>query len=125
MHGTKQRLAIVGCGAVADYHLLPSLRRIGWLPTVLVDRSAERPGVVARRMGRRGKNVIAARDWESVADEFDAAIVAVPHALHGPLGEALLRGGKHVFMEKPLATSGAECRAMIDAAQASRVTLSV
>jgi hypothetical protein len=29
------RLAIIGCGAVVDYHLLPALKRQGWLPSVL------------------------------------------------------------------------------------------
>ena len=122
---TKPRLAIVGCGAVVDYHLLPSLRRIGWSPSVLVDRTPDRLQVAARKMGSKGKSVATASDWTSVVDAFDAAIVAVPHALHGPLGTALLNAGKHVFMEKPLATSGDECRAMIAAARSNGVTLSV
>jgi len=119
------RLAVIGCGAVVDYHLLPALRRIGWLPTVLVDTVPARLDVVARRMGGKGRAVLKASDWQSVADQFDAAVVAVPHALHGPVGLSLLKAKKHLFMEKPLAIRSDECAAMIQTAEANRLTLSV
>jgi predicted dehydrogenase/nucleoside-diphosphate-sugar epimerase len=119
------RLAIIGCGAVVDYHQIPSLRRIGWLPKVLVDVSDARLDLVAGNLGGHGKNVIKAKDWTTVAGEFDAAIIAAPHAFHGTLGRDLARAGKHVFLEKPLALTSAECDAVIDAAQASGVILRV
>ncbi len=122
---TKPRLAIIGCGAVVDYHQIPSLRRLGWLPGVLVDPSPARTELVARNMGSAGRGVVKAADWTTVAQQFDAAIVAAPHAFHGSLGIALARAGKHVFMEKPLATSTADCEAMIAAAEASGTALRV
>lgn len=36
---SKPRLAIIGCGSVVAHHLLPALMRIGWHPSVLVDRN--------------------------------------------------------------------------------------
>jgi predicted dehydrogenase len=60
-----------------------------------------------------------------VAGEFDAAIVALPHALHGSIGTVLLKSGKHVFMEKPLAITAHQCRAMTTAARMAGITLSV
>jgi predicted dehydrogenase/nucleoside-diphosphate-sugar epimerase len=119
------RLAIVGCGAVVAYHLLPALKRIGWLPRVLVDPAPERLKIVARRMGGAGKGAVKASDWRPVANEFDAALIAAPHALHGPLGLAMLEAGKHVFMEKPLGTTSGECRALTEKARASGLALSV
>lgn len=119
------RLAIIGCGAVVDHHLVPALKRVGWLPSVLIDTSPERISVVARRMGSKGKSVKTGSDWRAMLDDFDAAIIAVPHTLHAPIGAALLEAGKHVFMEKPLATTNAECQSMIAAADAKGVTLSV
>ncbi|MCC7046251.1 MAG: NAD-dependent epimerase/dehydratase family protein [Alphaproteobacteria bacterium] len=122
---TTPRLAIIGCGALVDHHLSLALRRIGWLPRVLVDTSPQRIDVVARKFGSRCKGAIKAPEWQSVAGEFDAAIVAVPPSLHGKIGASLAEAGKHVFMEKPLATTADQCWTMIAAAERSKVTLSV
>ncbi|TCR62608.1 NAD-dependent epimerase/dehydratase family protein [Bosea sp. BK604] len=119
------RLAIIGCGAVVDYHILPSLRRIGWCPDVLVDRSPERIALAAGKLGSKGRSIVKAADWREVADSFDAAIVAVPHVLHGPIGLDLLAAGKHLFMEKPLAVTTAECEAMIATANDGGLSLRV
>jgi predicted dehydrogenase len=119
------RLAIIGCGAVVAHHLLPSLKRIGWLPRVLADPTPERLKIVAGLMGGARKGAIKTADWKSVVGEFDAAIVAAPHALHGPMGLALLDAGKHVFMEKPLATTTVDCRALVDKLTATGLALSV
>jgi nucleoside-diphosphate-sugar epimerase/predicted dehydrogenase len=119
------RLAIIGCGAVVEYRLIDALRRIGWTPSVLVDICSRRLDCVASKIGRKGASVLKAVDWRSVAGEFDVAIVSLPNFLHGSTGLALLDAGKHVFMEKPLALSSAECQAMISAADKARVTLSV
>ncbi|RDJ24079.1 NAD-dependent epimerase/dehydratase family protein [Bosea caraganae] len=119
------RLAIIGCGAVVDHHILPSLRRIGWLPSVLVDRSPERIALAAGKLGGKGRTIAKASDWREVADQFDAAIVAVPHVLHGPIGLDLLASGKHLFMEKPLAVSTEQGGAMIAAAEAGGLSLRV
>lgn len=119
------RLAIIGCGAVVDYHLLPALKRQGWLPSVLIDTSPAGIKAVARKMGAKGKTVLTGSDWRAMVNEFDAAVVAVPHTLHAPIGLGLIEAGKHVFMEKPLATKVADCNRMIAAADAKGVILSV
>ena len=66
-------------------------------------------------------------DWEGLAadPDVDAAIVATPNALHAPQSIALLRNGKHVLVEKPMALSVAECDAMIEAAETSGARLMV
>ncbi len=66
-------------------------------------------------------------DWEALAadPEVDAAVVATPNALHAPQAIALLRNGKHVIVEKPMATTVAECEAMIAAARESGASLMV
>lgn len=120
-----ERLAIIGCGAVVDHHLAPSLRRLGWTPSVLVDRSPERATLVAGKFGGQGRSIVTAQDWHAVADRFDAAIVAVPHILHGPIGIELLQAGKHLFMEKPLAVTSAQCEAAVAAAEERGLALRV
>jgi len=100
------------------------LRRIGWLPQVLVDPSRKNLETTAKLVGKRTVQTLAG-DWTEAINAFDAAIVAAPHAYHGPLGTALAKAGKHVFMEKPLATSTAECRVIVEAAKQSGTILSV
>lgn len=119
----KPRLAIIGCGAVVETHLLPALRRAGWNPSVLIDPSEERRNVLEKRAGKG--TLVKATAWEDVADRFDAALVAAPHAFHGALGLGLAQAGKHIFMEKPLATTKEEAIATIAAAERMGVTLSV
>jgi predicted dehydrogenase len=66
-------------------------------------------------------------DWEALArdPEVDAAVVSTPNALHANQSIALLEAGKHVLVEKPMATSVAECDAMIEAAARGRASLMV
>ncbi len=115
MNSSGTRLAIIGCGFLARTRLLPALRRIGWLPDVLIDPASQRAEALSRDLGTPG-GVVTAPDWSAVADRFDAAVVAVPNAWHGPVGTALAAAGKHLLLEPPLAAQGAACRAVMDAA---------
>jgi predicted dehydrogenase len=57
--------------------------------------------------------------------ELDAVYIATPNAMHAPLALRALATGKHVIVEKPMATSAAEVRAMIDQAERSERQLCV
>jgi predicted dehydrogenase/nucleoside-diphosphate-sugar epimerase len=119
------RLAIIGCGAVVEHHLLPALLRLGWKPRVLVDRSLDRASRLAKRVGSGARAPVTATEWEPNVGQFDAALIATPHALHGPIGLALLPLGVHVFMEKPLATTPSECRQLVAASRDAGAVLAV
>jgi predicted dehydrogenase len=54
---------------------------------------------------------------EVLADpELDAVHICTPNALHFPMAMEALAAGKHVLCEKPLTTSTADARALVDAA---------
>lgn len=55
----------------------------------------------------------------------DVVYVATPHELHAPHALLAARNGKHILVEKPMALSLDECRAMIDAARSNGVQLLV
>lgn len=55
----------------------------------------------------------------------DAVVVATPPASHVELGLQAIRAGKHVLIEKPLATTAAGAQTLIDAARDAGVTLMV
>jgi predicted dehydrogenase len=57
--------------------------------------------------------------------DIDAVVVATPHSAHLPETLAAAAAGKHVFLEKPMGLSAAEGRAMIDAADAAGIKLTV
>jgi predicted dehydrogenase len=57
-------------------------------------------------------------DWRDLAadERIDLVDVATPNHLHAEVARAMLRAGKHVACEKPLAGTLAQARAMRDAA---------
>jgi predicted dehydrogenase len=61
---------------------------------------------------------------EIVADpSIDAVALATPVSTHYPLALAALEAGKHVFIEKPLAASSDEARALQEAAEERELVL--
>ena len=57
--------------------------------------------------------------------DVDAVIVTTPHHVHVRDALASIAAGRHVLVEKPLATSVSDCDRMIDAARSRSVTLAV
>lgn len=50
-------------------------------------------------------------------DDIDVVDVAVPTYLHAEIAQAVLDAGKHVFLEKPMASTLAECRELNELAE--------
>lgn len=70
-----------------------------------------------------GRVYSAAEDLFADAD-VEAVYIASPHGLHAAQAIAALSAGKHVLVEKPMATSIADSRAMVEAAErAGRVLI--
>ena len=64
------------------------------------------------------------RDYRKLLDrqkDFDAVIVATPDHTHGVIGMAMVKAGKHMYMQKPLAHSLFEVRQLTEAAREHRV----
>jgi predicted dehydrogenase len=57
--------------------------------------------------------------------DIGAVIITSPQSAHCEQTQAAARHGKHVLVEKPMATSTAECRQMVDVCDANGVALSV
>jgi predicted dehydrogenase len=123
MSSDKQlRLAIVGCGAVAQKgHLPASCAMDNARVTVLVDTNQIRCHELAQGFGIEHTSDTV----DKCLNLFDAAIVALPHVLHAAITIKLLNNGKSVLVEKPMAVSVKECHAMIAAASESRAVLGV
>ena len=55
----------------------------------------------------------------------DVVYIAVPHFLHAPLAIQAMEAGKHVLVEKPMATTVEDCDRMMAAAEANGVALTL
>ncbi len=104
------RIGLIGCGGMGQAHRSAFQKLQGRARfAAAVDLDLARAQATADRM--RCDTV--ATDFRHVLDDIDAAILAVPHHLHHPIGMDLLRRGKHLLMEKPLANSEEECLELI------------
>jgi predicted dehydrogenase len=117
------RIAVVGCGAIAETYHLPALARHATLMNrvVLVDPDVSR----ARALAERFSAADVADNHEAVLERIDAAIIAAPPSLHHRIAMPLLARGIHVLCEKPLAESSGEAIAMIVEAERSGAHLCV
>ena len=57
--------------------------------------------------------------------EVEAVVITSPHTAHRPQAEAAAAAGKHVYIEKPMSVSVADCDAIIAACDAAGVKLTV
>ena len=101
-----------GCGWIQDFHARGVLAHGDELVAVANHREES-----ARVFADRYAIPDVTTDWEVLAADpaVDAGIVTTPNALHAPQTIALLRNGKHVMVEKPMATSVAGCDEMVRA----------
>ena len=58
-------------------------------------------------------------------DDIEAVIIATPHSTHLPLTRSAAAAGRHVYIEKPMAVTLADCDAMIKACREAGVLLNV
>src|SRR5581483_11001668 len=106
----KLRIAVIGCGAVAERVHLPALARSQSAEAaVLVDTSPDRASRLASLFGVPH----VASDFRTVIGQVDAAIVGVPHHLHASVANALLDARVPVLVEKPMALTTTACDTMI------------
>jgi predicted dehydrogenase len=117
------RVALFGSGWIQEFHARAVQAHPAGELVAVANWRADSAGKLAERHGIPRVTI----DWEALAadEEVDAAIVATPNALHAPQTVALLRNGKHVMVEKPMATSVAECDAMVAASERSGASLMV
>ncbi len=121
------RFAVVGPGAIADRKLVPALHQVaGARFWSVLSRDGARAADFAARHGAAAPRPAFTDLGDLLADpELDAVILATPDRLHAEQAIAAARAGKHVFVEKPMATSVEEARAMIEACRSAGVQLAV
>lgn len=116
------RIGLIGAGAVAALHVRAAQSLPGVQVTDVCDLDPARAESVAAPVGARTTT-----DYGELLcrGDLDAVIVNTPHALHRDMVVEAAAAGLHVLVEKPMATSLADCDAMTEACRAAGVTLAV
>ncbi len=123
--GKKLRVAIIGCGGIAQTHMA-AYKQIPEVEIVAgVDIKKDRLDIMHETWGIP-KNALFT-DWKKMLKEIkpDAVDVCTPNGVHcAPVVDAC-NAGCHAFVEKPMAMNPAECEKMIAAAKKNDVKLAV
>jgi UDP-N-acetyl-2-amino-2-deoxyglucuronate dehydrogenase len=116
----KLRTAIVGCGKVTALHAKALLNATHSDFRALCSRSQDKADRVAAQYG-----VKAYTDLEAMIQQesLDVLVLCTPHPAHRDATVRAAALGVHVLVEKPLASSLADCDAMIEASNAAGVKL--
>lgn len=110
----KLGIGVVGCGNISMTYLRNTALFHGVALRACADISADMAALRAREYGIRATSVD-----ELLADpEVDLVLNLTVPAAHFDVSLSALSAGKHVFTEKPLATSAAEGRRLVEAAAA-------
>lgn len=107
-------VAVVGCGAFARQFHLPNIRRNRDLELRTVVASS---GQSAKETATRYGASHCTTDYQTILDDptIDAVAIFTRDNSHAPMTVAAIEAGKHVFCEKPLATSYEQCERVADA----------
>lgn len=113
---TPVRIAIVGAGAVSDYHHVPGIR-LDPRARLVAACDPNRALLTARQETWKLNRVT--ENYEELCrdPEVDAIIIATPNFTHHPIAMEAFRHGKHVMCEKPLGLNAGEVRQMYHAAR--------
>jgi myo-inositol 2-dehydrogenase / D-chiro-inositol 1-dehydrogenase len=126
MRHRRLGVALIGAGRAGMIHAhnyrsrLPHARL-----AAIVEPVAETRARAAGELELEEGQVYAALPDALADDAVDAVVIVTPTNLHRETAIAAARAGKHVFCEKPMAMDAAECREMIEAAEAARVKLQI
>jgi predicted dehydrogenase len=112
------RIGVVGAGGLGQHHVrilrdMPETELRGFAET-----NADRASKIAAELG-----VPHAASLDALLDEIDAVTIVVPTPAHHEVAMAALRKGKHVLIEKPIATTLEQADEMLEAARANGCVL--
>ena len=120
MSDKKLKVGVIGVGALGRHHARlyaasPNAEVVG-----IFDVQKETADAVGAEFGLK-----VFEKWEDLAAQCDALSVAVPANYHASTVVPLLEMGKHVLVEKPIASSIQEAEMMVEAAKKNNVVFGV
>lgn len=120
--------AIVGLGRLSLNQILPAFGASKTCRvTALVSGDRAKAQKIAAQYGVPDSSITDYANYEKLASmpNVDAVYIVLPNSMHREFVERSAKIRKHVLCEKPMATSPAECEAMIAACKAANVKLMI
>ena len=108
-------LGMIGCGWIAERHAQAACAIPGVSIVAVSSRTPGHAAAFAQPLGAAWTT-----SWEEVVAHpaVDAVVLGSPNALHAPQAVAALAAGKHVLVEKPMATTRKDADVMVETARA-------
>lgn len=122
----KLKVAIIGCGGIANGKHMPSLAKIAEIEMVaFCDIQIEKAEAAAKKYGNVGAKVY--KDYKELLKDnsIDVVHVCTPNRSHSSITVDVLEAGKHVMCEKPMAKTSLEARKMLEAANRTGKKLTI
>ena len=119
-HHARVKIGVIGAGKIGTLHAKVLTKTPDFELVGVCDTNLWRAQFAAWQC-----NTVAVRDYRDVIAKSDAVIVGVPTPLHHEVGLAAIRAGKHVLIEKPIASSVEEAKELLAEAEAQGVVLMV
>lgn len=110
----KVNVGVIGAGNFAVGTLLPILSKIS---SANLKAIASATGLTAKTVGKKYGFECCTSDYRRILEDpdIDCVMIVTRNNLHAPLTIEALESGKDVFVEKPLAISLEELRAVVEA----------
>ena len=120
-------IGIIGPGRIANDVLAPAVSQVeGAALWSVLSRDLTRATAFAETHNAQSPNPAYTDLKQLLADpELDAVVIATPDKMHAEQVIACAEAGKHVLVEKPMATDVADAQAMVDACNSADVRLAV
>jgi glucose-fructose oxidoreductase len=121
------RFGVIGAGHIAQNAVLPAFAHTRGVCelTAIVSGDPKKQRSLARKYGLDHVFGYEVFDEACRSDIFDAVYIALPNSMHREYTERAAAAGLHVLCEKPMATTAADCQAMIDATRGAGVCLMI
>jgi predicted dehydrogenase len=121
--GRKVKIGIIGVGTIGSVHAEAYVKVPDAQVVALCD-------ILPERLQEKGKRHSVTRLFEKYQDlladpEIEAVSICVPNRMHAPIAIDAFKAGKHVLLEKPMAMSQKEGRAIVSARDAAKKVLTM
>lgn len=110
------KVGMIGCGTISRYHLRKTLELEEIEVVAAYNRGTKNREEFGKEAGLPSGSLYSDYSKMIKHPDLDSVINCLPNSMHSNVSVEALEAGLHVLCEKPIATSLAEARAMVDAA---------
>ncbi|MEJ2360376.1 MAG: Gfo/Idh/MocA family oxidoreductase [Gammaproteobacteria bacterium] len=114
------RTAVIGVGYLGKFHAQKYTQLANSRLVAVCDNNAQTATDIANELGTR-----AVTEFAAIRDEIDAVSIVVPTQMHHAMARECLAAGKHVLLEKPMTTTVAEARELVQLAHDNQCVLQI